>query len=74
MPSGRRSPGFWRGVAVIAGLMAGLELFGALWNVFYGDAWRAAYLPLSLIFWYWIGAGAWRRARLRGGGPYSRTN
>ena len=59
--AGARTPTFWRGVAVVAAAFAGLELFGAVWNLLYGNAWRAAYLPLGLVFWYWIGVGAWRR-------------
>jgi hypothetical protein len=49
-------------LAAVATLMAVGGVTDALWRVVHGDFVGLVTLPLGLLFWYWIGVGAWRRA------------
>ena len=46
--------------------MAAGAIFDALWRLAHSDLVGFVTLPVALLFWYWIGVGAWRRAELRG--------
>jgi hypothetical protein len=56
-----RQPG-WLVLATVATLMAVAGVLDALWRVVHGDFVGLVSLPLGLLFWYWVGVGAWRRA------------
>jgi hypothetical protein len=46
----------------VVSLIAAATVFDAVWRLFHGDLLGLITLPLALLFWYWIGVGAWRRA------------
>ena len=56
----------WLWVAAIASLMAAGGVSEALWRLAHSDPVGLVNLPIALVFWYWIGVGAWRRAEYRG--------
>jgi ABC-type transport system involved in Fe-S cluster assembly fused permease/ATPase subunit len=49
-------------LATVATLLAVGGVMAGLWRVVHGDFVGIVALPLGLLFWYWIGVGAWRRA------------
>jgi hypothetical protein len=61
-------------LAAIATLMAVGGVLDALWRVVHGDLVGLVTLPLGLLFWYWIGVGAWRRAVQHAQLPISRRD
>jgi hypothetical protein len=52
----------WLALAAVATLLAVGAVVNALWRVVHGDLVGLVTLPFGLLFWYWIGVGAWRRA------------
>jgi hypothetical protein len=44
----------------VVSLIAAATVFDAVWRLFHGDL--LCLITLPLLFWYWIGVGAWRRA------------
>jgi hypothetical protein len=49
----------------VVSLIAAATVFDAVWRLLHGDLLGLITLPLALLFWYWIGVGAWRRAVFR---------
>ena len=58
----RRKRAGWLLVTAVASLMAAGAIFDALWRLAHSDLVGFVTLPVALLFWYWIGVGAWRRA------------
>ncbi|HET6920600.1 MAG TPA: hypothetical protein VFI46_14210 [Jiangellaceae bacterium] len=52
----------WLALAAVATLLAVGGVMDALWRVVHGDFVGIVTLAFGLLFWYWIGVGAWRRA------------
>lgn len=64
------TPGFsakdygWAALTAFAALMLAASVFNAFWQVATEGAWSALLgVPIATLFWFWIGAGAWRRTR-----------
>ncbi|HEV2071194.1 MAG TPA: hypothetical protein VGR26_15500 [Acidimicrobiales bacterium] len=60
---GRLKRGAWYALVVVASVLAAGGVFDAVWRFRQGDPWGLLSMLLGLLFWYWIGMGAWRRAR-----------
>ncbi|HEV2068177.1 MAG TPA: hypothetical protein VGR26_00115, partial [Acidimicrobiales bacterium] len=59
----RLKRGCWYALAVVASVLAAGGVLDAVWRFRQADPWVLLSMPLGLLFWYWIGIGAWRRAR-----------
>ena len=55
----------WLILGALASVLALLSVIDAVWRLAHADWVGLLTLPVSLLFWYWIGAGAFRRARRR---------
>ncbi len=49
-------------LAMVSALMSGVAVLNGAWRLFHGDLVGLVGVPIALVFWYWIGMGAWRRA------------
>lgn len=53
----------WSGLAAVFALLCAGSVFDAGWNLLVeGNPWRLAGLPVAVLFWFWLGMGAWRRS------------
>lgn len=53
----------WAGLAAVVALLCAGSAFDAGWNLLAeGSPRRPAGLPVSVLFWFWLGTGAWRRS------------
>ena len=55
--------GRWYALAVVASVLVAAGVLDAVWRFRQAGPWGLLSMLLGLLFWYWIGMGAWRRAR-----------
>ena len=64
---GSSEPPLGTGWAVLAAVLlaiGALNIVGTVWTFVDGWSWSAAlWLPVQIVFVYWLVMGAWRRAR-----------